>query len=93
MYHIYDTERFAAGQKHVLWRGMYGSDREAGLAEFVERLPTLALALADFVRLIRFHLARLTYHTRLRRRIEAALALHLSRQPGIVPQCQDAGIR
>lgn len=22
MYHIYDPERFAAGQKHVLWRGL-----------------------------------------------------------------------
>ena len=93
MYHIYDPERFAHGHKHVLWRGMYGNDREAGLTEFVGRLPTLAPALADFVRLIRFHRAPLTCYTRLRRRIEAALAFHLYGQPNLVGPFQDAGIR
>jgi hypothetical protein len=93
MYSIFDPELFAVGQKRALWRGMYGRDRESGLAAFVECLPTLAPALADFVRLIRFHLAPLTCHMRLRRRIEAALALHLSSQPGVVGQFQDAGIR
>jgi hypothetical protein len=84
--------RFALGQNRVLWRGLYGNDREPNLAAFVARLPTLAPALADFVRLIRFQLAPLTCHTRLRRRIEAALAQHLSRQPGLVGPFQDAGI-
>ena len=93
MYHIYDPELFAIGQKRALWRGMYGRDREAGLAAFAERLPTLAPALADFVRLMRFHLAPFTCHTRLRRRIEAARALHLYSQPGLVGPFQDAGIR
>jgi hypothetical protein len=55
MYHICGPERFAVGHKHVLWRGMYGNAREADLGAFVGRLPTLAPALADFVRLIRFH--------------------------------------
>jgi hypothetical protein len=59
----------------------------------VEHLPTLVLALANFVRLIRFHLAPLTCHTRFRRQIEAALALYLHRQPGIVGTFQDVGIR
>ena len=77
MYHIYDPGLFAVGQKRALWRGLYGNDREPGLAAFVECLPSLAPALANFVRLIRFHLAPLTCHTRLRRRIEAALAMHL----------------
>jgi len=58
-----------------------------------EAPATLAPALDDFVRLIRFHLAPLTCDTRLRRRIEAALARHLYRQPGIVGQFQDVGIR
>jgi hypothetical protein len=93
MYHIYDPGLFAVGQKHALWRGMYGNDREAGLADFVERLPTFALALADFVRLMRFYLAPLTCDTRLRRRIDAALARHFYRQPGLVGSFQDAGIR
>jgi hypothetical protein len=93
MYHIYDTELFAVGQKHALWQGMYGNDREAGLAEFVECLPTSAPALANFVRLIRFHLAPLTCHTSLRRRIEAALAMHRYRQPGLVGPFQEVGIR
>jgi hypothetical protein len=93
MYHIYEPGLFAVGQKHALWRGMYGRGRESGLAMFVERLPTLAPALADFVRLLRFHLAPLACQTRLRRRIEAALAYHLSCQPGLVGAFQDAGIR
>jgi hypothetical protein len=93
MYHIYGPERFALGHKHMLWRGLYGNDREAGLAAFVERLPALPPALADFVRLMRFHLAPLTCDPRLRRRIEAALARHLSRQPGLVGPFQEVGIR
>jgi hypothetical protein len=92
-YHIYELGLFAVGQKHALWRGMYGRDRESGLAAFVEYLPTLAPALVDFVRLMRFHLAPLTCHMRLRRRIEAALARHLSSQPGLVGAFQDMGIR
>jgi hypothetical protein len=90
---IHDPKWFARRHKHVLWRGIYENNREAGLADFVERLPTLAPALADVVRLIRFHLAPLTCDTRLRRWIEAALALHVSRQPGLVGPFQDAGIR
>jgi hypothetical protein len=93
MYHIYESGLFAVGQKPALWRGIYGRDRESGLATFVERLPTLAPALADFVRLMRFHLAPLTCHTCLHRRIEAALSRHLCCQPGLVGSFQDAGIR
>jgi hypothetical protein len=93
MYHIDEPELFAVGQKRALWRGLYGNDREAGLAAFVECLPSLTPALANFVRLIRFQLAPLTCHTRLRRRIEAALAMHLYRQPGLVGPIQDVGIR
>jgi hypothetical protein len=93
MYHMYDPERFAVGQTYALWRGMYGNDREAGLAAFVARLPMLAPALANLVRLTGFHLAPLICDTRLRRRIEAALAMHLHRQPGLVGPFQDVGIR
>ena len=76
----------------ALWRGMCGSDRDAGLAASVERLSTLAPAVADVVRLLRFHLAPLTCQTRLHRRIEAALARQLSGQRGLVGSFQDAGI-
>jgi hypothetical protein len=81
------------GQTRALWRGMYGRDRKSGLAIFVQRLRMLAPALSDFVLLMRFHLAPLTCHTRLRRRSEAALAHHLSCQPDLVGLFQDAGIR
>jgi hypothetical protein len=53
----------------------------------------LAPALADVVRLMRFHLAPLTFQTQLRKRIEATLAHHLYSQPGLVGSFQDAGIR
>ena len=42
---------------------------------------------------MRVHIAPLTRHTRLRTRIEAALARHVSRQSGLVGSFQDAGIR
>lgn len=48
---------------------------------------------ADVVRLLRFYLAPLTCQTRLRRRIDAVLARHLSRQPGLVGAFQDSGVR
>jgi hypothetical protein len=92
LYHIYDPDLFALGQKRALWRGMYGTDREARLAAFAERLPTLAPTLTRFIGLIRFHLAPLTCEGRLRRRIEGALAEHLSRQPGLVGQFQDSEV-
>jgi hypothetical protein len=71
---------------------MYGNGCEADLDVFVERLPALAPALADFVRLVPFHLAPLACHTSLRRRIEAALALHLSRQSGLGGRFPDVDI-
>jgi hypothetical protein len=93
LYPIYEPELFAVGQKRALWRGLYGNDREAGLAAFAQRLPTLAAALTRFVGLMQFHLAPLTCEARFRRRIESALAQHLYRQPGLVGQFQDVGIR
>ena len=89
MYSIDNPERLAVGQTRILWRGMYGRHRESGLAMFVECLPTRAPAVADVLRRMPFHLAPVTCYTRLRKGLEAALALHLSRLSGFVGSCQD----
>jgi hypothetical protein len=92
-YRLYDPTLMRAGKKRLLWRGMYGRDKEESPTLFVAQLPSLAPALQSYVRLIRFHLAPVDVEARLRKRIEAALAAHLRDQPGPVGSFQDIDIR
>lgn len=91
-YRLYEPKSFLRGERNLLWRGLYGSGAEPSLLGFVERLPTLAPPLAEFVRAMRFHVAPTTCGDRLRRRIEAAIALHLYGQANPIGELQDAGI-
>jgi hypothetical protein len=92
-YRLYDPTLMRAGTKRLLWRGMYGRDKEETPTPFIAQLPTLAPALQSYVRLIRFHLAPVEVEARLRKRIEAALAAHLRAQPGPAGTFQDTDIR
>lgn len=88
-YRIYDPKAFAQGRKELLWRGVYGAGAERSVEGFVSQLPTIAPALVQFVRAIRFHVAPISTSDRLRQRIEASLADHLYRQEGAVGKFQD----
>ena len=67
--------------------------RETTPESFVERLPELAGPLQEYVRTMRFHLAPVELEDRARKRIEAAVAEHLRRQPGPVGSFQEADVR
>jgi hypothetical protein len=92
-YRIYEPKAFLRGEKKLLWRGVYGKGAEANVAGFVDKLPTLAPTLVEFVRSIRFHVAPTTCTDRMRKRIEAALADHLRQQKGLVGEFQEEDVR
>jgi hypothetical protein len=90
-YHIYSAREFAFGEKIALWQGRYDpvgrkSDDEcrANCARLSERIREMALV-------IRFFLAPLSCDTRIRRRVEAAIALPLFDAPGKIGTFQDRG--
>lgn len=91
-YRLNDPEAMRVGRREVLWLGLYGRSRETSLAGFVERLPVLAPALQTFVDLVRFHIAAFEGDTRLRKRIEAAIADHLYAQQGLAAEFQEQDI-
>ena len=77
MYDIHDPSSLRRGATKVLWRGMYGGDREESLEEYVRRLPKLSPALACYIQMIRFYIAPLRAGRRLLERVEAAIVDHL----------------
>jgi hypothetical protein len=91
-YRLYDPAAMLQGDKRLLWRGLYGRGAEPTLAPFIENLERLAPPLRTFIGFVRFYLGPLEVDSRLRRRIEAAIADHLYGQSGPA-NFQDAGIR
>jgi hypothetical protein len=59
---------------------------------FIQRFQDLTSAIVDLAGLYRFYVAPLECERRLRERIEAGLANHLYKQPGMVGEFQDQGI-
>jgi hypothetical protein len=92
-YRIYNPEAFLRGEKDLLWRGVYGRGAQPNVSGFVDKLPTWAPSLVEFVRSIRFHVAPTTCSDRSRRRIEAALANRLQEQKGLIGEFQEEDVR
>ena len=88
-YRILDPVGFEKGRKSYLWHGGYGESKGNWPDRFLTELPTLAKPLAEFVRVMRFMIAPLDSDTRVRRRIEAALADYLYAQPDPVGSFQE----
>ena len=93
MYHVHDPAAFQLGKKSMLWPGLYDRCHRVDLCDFVQRLPELAEPLQKFVNVFHFFIAEIDVDSRLRKRIEGAIADHLVRQPGIVGSFQEAGIK
>jgi hypothetical protein len=93
-YRFDDPAVFRSGGRKRIWPGLYEAkeDRAGRWQEWLQRLPELTPSLVEFVRQMRFHLAPLECDTKPRRRIEAAIALHLRDQPGAVGAFQDPDI-
>ena len=92
-YHLYSPDPFACGRKALAWPGRYDAKDRRSVLECIAAYPELAPSVAELTALYRFLLAPLSVSTRLRRRIEAAIALSLYAAPGRVGSFQDQGIR
>jgi hypothetical protein len=92
-YHLYDPDLFQKGTKRMVWEGHWDVDRKRSVNEIVENYPTLCETIGRLTGLYRFFVASFDSEPRLRKRIEAAIALHLYSQEGIVGSFQDKGIR
>ncbi|MCZ6688107.1 MAG: hypothetical protein O7H41_00685 [Planctomycetota bacterium] len=92
MYRIYDPAEFAEGRKELLWPGMSRKPGLAQAAEYLERSAEIAPALRKLLGLLRFNLLPFEGESRPRKRIEAAIALHLRAQPGVVGAFQESDI-
>jgi len=94
VYAIYDPAALRLGTRRAIWKGVIGRDREpGGLSEYAHRLLELAPSVAALVQLYRFHLAPTTCESRIRRRVEAALASDVRSRAGIVGAFIEDGVR
>ena len=92
-YHLNELTAFRRGDRVTVWEGLYGRGRSAFRQESVRRFCEFAQTIAALTEIYRFYLAPLECDARLRQRIEAAIATHLYRQPGIIGHFQEEGIR
>ena len=94
-YRVYDSEKFAKGEKVLIWGGMWKSDRKEPkvMSDFLSNYLQLAPKILEFVKLFRIFVAPVDGDDRIRERIESAVSSCLNKQPGIVGNFQDKDIR
>ena len=63
------------------------------MSEFLERFPELGPQIPQLLGTMRIFIATLDAEKRIRQRIEAGIAHHLQKMPGLVGQFQDDDIR
>lgn len=93
MYHLYEPEQFARGEKVPLWPGRFDTSDRKSVLQCIQQYQRLSTAVAELTSLYRFLFAPFAGTSRFRRRIEAAIAHALYKAPGMVGAFQDAGIR
>ena len=93
MYHVYSPAELARGEKVALWPGRYDAEHRKFTTEFIAQHANLAPHIHALAYLYRFLLAPLSCESRIRQRIEAAIAGALYAAPGLAGIFQDRGIR
>jgi len=94
-YRVYDPEKFAKGEKVLIWGGMWKPNRKdlKIMYEFLEKYPKLSHQIYEFLEQFKIFLAPTNVKQRTRQRIESAIASKLLGQPGVVGKFQDADIK
>jgi len=92
-YHLNEPQALVQGKKVMLWPGRYDPDKKVTVDDFIDAFPNLAPVIYELAKRYRFWLAPINGDRRLRERIEAALAMHLYDQPGIIGDFQEKGVR
>lgn len=95
LYRVYDPEKFAKGEKVLIWGGMWKPDRKEPkvMSEFLINYSWLAPKILEFIGLFRLFVAPIDGDERDRERIEHAIAKSLNEQDGIIGNFQDKDIR
>lgn len=93
LYRLYDPPSFAKGTKVLLWEGMWKPGTRDRMGEFLNQFSKLAPVIHELLRLFRIFIAPLDAESRIRQRIEAAVAHRLYQSPGLIGEFQDQDIR
>ena len=80
VYRTYAPALFVAGQKELVWGGLWKKDRVHLWPDFLERYVELALTIYRFLSCFRLFLAPIKADRRVRERVEAAVAEALRNQ-------------
>ena len=92
-YHLNDADALMQGRRVMVWPGLWDVGERPTRASCVEQFPKLAPLIATLSRIYRFYVAPIECPTRLRRRIEAAIARVIAGNPPPVGTFQEEGIR
>ena len=91
-YEVCSAAGLARGERVVLWPGHFGRNRKP-LEECLANRERLSEPIREMISIFRLFLAPLSCDTRLRRRIEAAIAHSVRGVPGNIGAFQDPGVR
>lgn len=92
-YHLNDADALTQGRRELVWPGLWHVGERATPASCVRQFLKLAPLIAALSSMYRFYVAPVECPTRLRRRIEAAIASVLVGSPPPVGTFQEEGIR
>lgn len=93
MYHVNYPAEFSCGEKVMIWPGRYDPTMKKSAKECILECLRLGEPITKLAYIYRFFLAPLSCETRIRRRIEAAIANTLYAAPSSVGLFQETGIR
>ena len=92
-YHLYSVSDLCDGKNVMIWPGYFDTENKVTPIDIVRNLANLTEAITSLIGVYRFFVAPLHSETRLRQRIEAAIANTLYNVPGAIGAFQDKGIR
>lgn len=93
LYRLHEPVSFAKGERNLVWEGMWEPGTQNRVGEFLERYDALSGIISETLRPLRVMLIPIDGDARMRERVEAAIALHLRSQPGVVGAFQEHDIR
>jgi hypothetical protein len=80
-YRIWEPLLFSQGKKELIWNGLWKKEVRDCMPDFVDNYIELAPKIKEYLELIRVFVAPFETTTRIRRRIEGAIASSLREQP------------
>jgi len=92
-YRIWEPLLFSRGKKELIWNGLWKKEVRDCIPDFVDNYIELAPKIKEYLELIRVFVTPFETTTRIRRRIEGAIALSIREQPSPVGTFIESDIR